>query len=510
MNTHLYPLFLDLAERKVLVVGAGAVALRKVRSLLESGAQVSVVAPAACHELRALVTEGRVTLAEREFCPQDADGAVLVFAATGNAATDGAVAEAARRYGGLVNLADAPDDADFIVPASGRRGVIHVAVSTSGTSPGLAVRLRDRFLGSLAPEWERFAELLGKMRAVGHEVVPDAALRRSALSAAAADDDLLAQMARDVEIDPAEALRAQAARSATGSGDAMPAGPTGRAGDPAAGSFGSADVATAYPRAFVSLVGAGPGEPGLLTVAGADRIASADVIVYDDLVDRRTLALAPSDAELVYAGKRGWREGPERPVTGELLVQRATEGGGRRVVRLKGGDPMVFGRAGEEMATLEACGVAYEIIPGVTAALAAAAGSRIPLTLRGVSNSLTLVAGNSAAEPAARETGLGEAVGESGPPIASLASAALSGGTLCVYMGLKGLAEIASNLTQRGVSAGLPVAVVEQAGTEKQRCVSGTLETIAQVVKAAGVRSPALVIIGRVIDYAPGCGGSAR
>lgn len=510
MSTHLYPLFLDLAERKVLVVGAGAVALRKTRSLLESSARVRVVAPAVCHELRALAAAGHVTLVEREFRPQDAEGAVLVFAATGNAATDAGVAEAARQRGALVNLADAPDDADFIVPASGKRGVIHVAVSTNGTSPGLAVRLRDRFLGSLAPEWERFAELLGKMRAVGHEVVPDAALRRSALSAAAADDDLLADIARDVEIDPAEALRAQVARGATGLGEATPAGPSGSVANSAAGSSGVADADAAHPRAFVSLVGAGPGEPGLLTMTGADRIASADVIVYDDLVDRRTLALARQDAELVYAGKRGWRDGPERPVTGELLVRRATEGGGRRVVRLKGGDPMVFGRAGEEMATLEAHGVAYEIIPGVTAALAAAAGSRIPLTLRGVSNSLTLVAGNSAAEPAAQETGLGDTIGESGPPIASLASAALSGGTLCVYMGLKGLAEIASSLTERGVSEDLPVAVVEQAGSENQRCVSGTLETIARAAEAAGVSSPALVIIGRVVDHAPGCGGSAR
>lgn len=478
----LYPLFANLADCRVLVVGAGEVAVRKTRSLLTSDARVTVVAPEVCAAMEVLVAEHRIALERRTFQSEDVRGAVLVFAATGNAAADAAVAEAARAAGALVNLADAPEQADFVVPASGNRGVIHIAVSTSGTSPGLAVRLRDRFLASLAPEWERFAELLGAMRVVGRQAVPERSLRQRALAAAAADDALLAEIARDEPIDPLQALRTQVVR------------------------VEASDEAVAFEpgsRAFVSLVGAGPGSPDLLTMRGHDRIAAADVIVYDDLVDRSALSAARPDAELIYAGKRGWRDGPERPDTGELLVQRAKEGSGRRVVRLKGGDPMVFGRAAEEMATLQAAGVPFEIVPGVTAALAAAAGSKIPLTLRGISNSLTMVAGNSATEPAAPSTGLGQTVGESGPPVASLASAALSGGTLCIYMGLKGLSDISASLIALGVSADLPVAVIEQAGSETQRCVRGVLETIAGLVENAGVSSPAIVVVGRVVGHAP-------
>lgn len=485
----LYPLFADLADRRVLIVGAGEVAVRKTRSLLVSDAQVTVVAPEVCATMEALIAEHRIVLERRTFESEDVQGAVLVFAATGDAVADAAIAEAARAAGALVNLADAPEQADFIVPASGHRGVIHIAVSTSGASPGLAGRLRDRFLASLAPEWERFAELLGAMRTVGRQVVPERSLRQRALAAAAADDELLAEVALDGWIDPAQALRAQADRIDAAPGVATPA---------------------PGPRAFVSLVGAGPGSPDLLTVRGHARIAAADVIVYDDLVDRRAFSAARPEAELVYAGKRGWRDGPERPDTGQLLVQRATEGSGRRVVRLKGGDPMVFGRAAEEMATLKAAGVPFEIVPGVTAALAAAAGSKIPLTLRGVSNSLTMATGNSATEPAAAATGLSSDLGESGPPVASLASAALSGGTLCIYMGLKGLSDISTSLITLGVPANLPVAVIEQAGSERQRCVRGVLETIAGLVDDAGVCSPAIVVVGRVVGHAPTFGVEDR
>jgi uroporphyrin-III C-methyltransferase len=310
---------------------------------------------------------------------------------------------------------------------------------------------------------------------------------------AANDDALLAAVARGEEIDPADAMLHWAALV------------TGEAS-------GADRVADVPEGAFVSLVGAGPGAPGLLTMLGHERIAAADIIVYDDLVDRRVLSLARGDAELVYAGKRGWRDGPARPDTGELLVARACEGTGKRVVRLKGGDPMVFGRAGEEMATLAAAGVAYEVVPGVTAALAAAAGAKIPLTLRGVSNSLTLVTGNSATEEPAVATGLVDVTGDSGPPIASLAAAALSGGTLCIYMGLKGIAEIGVGLIALGVDADLPVAVVESAGADSQCSVTGTLATIADVVEAAGIASPAMVIVGRVVDHSHGAsaGGEVK
>jgi uroporphyrin-III C-methyltransferase / precorrin-2 dehydrogenase / sirohydrochlorin ferrochelatase len=474
-----YPAFLDLAGRKVLVVGAGAVAARKLQTLSATGARIVVVAPEVCEPIAQMEREGAIVLERRAFTGADAAGCALVFAATGIAEVDWAVAEAARVAGAFVNVAGAPATGDFHVPASGSRGVIQVAVGTTGTSPGLAGRLRDRFLGALGPEWERFAELLGAMRSVGREVLPDAGMRQRALARAANDDSLLAAVARGETVSPSGALL----RAAEGSW--------------------SARDALVPEGAFVSLVGSGPGSPGLLTRLGYERISSADVIVYDDLVDRRVLSDARADAELVYAGKRGWCEGPPRPVTGDLLVSKALEGSGRRVVRLKGGDPLVFGRAGEEIATLEEAGVPYEIVPGVTAALAAAAGVRIPLTLRGISDSLTLATGNSATDPPAPATGLPGPGEASGPPIASLASAALSGGTLCIYMGLKGLADICAALVDRGVSEGLPVAVVEGAYSESQKSVHGTLASIAGIVEAAEIDSPAMVIVGAVVGHSP-------
>lgn len=488
-NGEPYPAFLDLRSRRALVVGGGEVAARKTKTLLCSGAKITVVSPLVCEALEQMEADGAVVLERRTFSPSDIVDCTLVFAVTGIATVDTAVAEAARSAGALANLAGDPEECDFLVPASGTRGAIQIAVGTAGTSPGLAVRLRDRIITALGPEWEEFAELLGRMRSVAHDVIPDAATRQRALARAANDDALLAAVARGEKMDPKETLLGMVESVFDG-----------------VASGAAADVPNG---AFVSLVGAGPGSPGLLTLLGHDRVASADVIVYDDLVDSRVLSAARHDAELVYAGKRGWREGPARPDTGELLVTKAREGQGKRVVRLKGGDPMVFGRAGEEMSTLEAAGVPCEVIPGVTAALAAAAGARIPLTLRGVSNSVTFVAGNSATEAPAAATGLGDATGASGPPVESLASAALSGGTLCIYMGLKGLREISTGLISRGVDAELPVAVVEGASSETQRCVRGTLATIAEAVEAAEIASPALVIVGRVVDYSPGGGGEA-
>lgn len=243
----------------------------------------------------------------------------------------------------------------------------------------------------------------------------------------------------------------------------------------------------------MSLVGAGPGARDLITLRGIDRLRRADVVVYDDLVDPALLEEAPETAERIYAGKRGWRDGPARPDTGELLVLKAREAGGKRVVRLKGGDPTVFGRAGEEMDKLAAAGIPFEIVPGVTAALASAAASGIPVTLREVSSAVTLLTGNVAAGEGGEEI-----------PVEALGAFAKGGGTLCIYMGLRKLPELVSALQDHGLAPSTPAAVVSDALGAKSRTVTGRLEGIASL--AADLPSPALVFVGEVVTHrrAPG------
>ncbi len=479
VSTGMYPLLLDLAGRDVLVVGGGFVAERRVAGLLDAGARVKLVAPTATDALARLTLDRRIEWAARGFEPGDVIARTLVFTATGVLEVDTAVAEEARARGIFVNSADDNERCDFHVPAVARRGDIVIAVGTGGAAPALAARLRDRFAGSLGPEWARLVTLLGQMRDLARERIPDHRERATALMRAAGDSALLARLARGEEVSATEALsRARAV--------AVPAG-----------------QATPLPAvAFVSLVGAGPGAPDLLTARARDRIATADVIVYDDLVDRSVLDAARPEAELIYSGKRGWQTGEGRPGP-ELLVQRALEAGGKRVVRLKGGDPNVFGRSTDEIAVLEEAGVPYEIVPGITAALAAAAAAHIPLTQRGVAGSLTLATG--VAMAARSEAGAsGEASGSSSAPVddqptpADIASLVRAGSTVAVYMSLRVLPQIADALLAAGVSVDLPVAVVGSASLPGEIVVKARLADIALRVTTAGVASPAIAILGEV------------
>lgn len=477
----LYPLMLDLTSRPVLVVGGGPVAERRVDGLLDASATVTVVAPHVTPRLARLASQQRVQWLPREFAEEDVIGKSLVLTATGIPAVDGAVTGAARSRGIFANSADDLRNCDFHVPAVERRGDIVIAVATGGSAPALAARLRDRFASSLGPEWERLATLLGSVRDLMKRQGLGQQERRLVLQAAAHDDALLAELARGVEIAPEQLWQSE---SAAGAGD-----PIGLRDDGA--EYGalralSADVATA--TALVSLVGAGPGAPDLLTVRAYERIREAHVIVYDDLVDRRVLAHAAPNAELIYAGKRGWRDCPRRPGP-DLLVSRALEAGGRRVVRLKGGDPNIFGRSTEEIEALERAGVAYEVVPGVTAALAAAAAAHVSLTERGVAGSVTLATGVSVA---------GVTANDEEPTASDIASLVRAGSTVAVYMGLRVLPQVTAALSAEGLPDELPVVVVGSASQPEEQVVRGHLSDIACLIAERDVASPAIVIIGEV------------
>lgn len=455
----MYPVMFDLAGRRVLVVGAGVIARRRIEGLLEAGASVTVVAPSAVDAIAEHDAAGRLAWHQRPFDGADVDGAALVLTATGDPAVDGAVAAAARAVGVPVNAADDDANCDFHLPAVARRGLITIAVGTAGAAPALAALLRDRIAAWLGPEWERFAAVLGEARVAARQRFNDPATRMRVLREAAESTETLAAIARGENVTAETVLDGPDVCAASGEGDS---------------------------RALVSLVGAGPGAPDLLTLRAYERLRQADVVLYDDLVDRRVLDAAPAHAELVYAGKRGWRSGPLRPGP-EALVRYAQEAGGKRVVRLKGGDPSIFGKSAEEIAVLEDAGVPYEIVPGVTAALAAAAAARMPLTERGTAGSVTLATAISMGTEDPDE-----------PSAAELASLVRAGRTVAVYMGLRALPRLIQALRDAGVPDSLPAAAVGAASLPNERCVKATLGTIEQAVSEAEIASPALLILGGV------------
>lgn len=461
---HLFPLFLDLHDRAVLVVGAGTVAERRVDMLLRCGASITLVAPTATTVLRELAAANHLKWVDREFAEKDLEGQSIVFTATGLHDTDQTITAAARALGIFVNAADHTALCDFHVPATERRGDIQVAVSTGGSAPGLAAVIRDRIARSLGPEWELLARRLRDVRLLARTTVPDSSARMDAVRRASADQTLLAAIARGHE--PSSSVILERAL----------------AGLP----FVSEESSPAV-EGRVSIVGAGPGDPALITLLGLEKLRSADVVVHDDLVDRRLLSEAPPHAEFIYSGKRGWKGGHDRPGP-ELLVGLAREG--RHVVRLKGGDPGIFGRLDEEIRAIRDGGVPFEIVPGITAAVASAAAARMPLTQRHGSPSVTLT------------SAIATANGDETLNRSEIVALVRAGGTVAVYMGLRSLPELERALLEANMDPQLPAAVIQGAFTPEQTIVSSTLSELAVAVSVAGIGSPALVILGEVAALA--------
>lgn len=446
----LFPLFADLNERRVLVVGGGAVAARKAQALLEAGAQVVVGAPMLGAELAALAAGGRVTHIVGTFRPEWLEHAWLVVAATDDREVNAAVSEAAATRRILANVVDDPQLSSFQVPSIVDRSPLIVAISSSGVAPVLARRLRERiesmFDHALAPLSQLAARYRGQIRA-GR---PDLGSRRRFYDwLLDGPVTALLRQARPAEAEQAlQAALAQPQESASGS---------------------------------VVLVGAGPGDPGLLTLKALRALNEADVILYDRLVSPEVLALARRDAERVDVGKR---PGEDHHVTQArihaLLLEHA--GKGRRVVRLKGGDAFIFGRGGEELQFLRAHGVRYEIVPGITAALACAAYAGVPLTHRDHAQSVHFATAH------ARD----------GTDTLDWVALARSSQTLAFYMGVSQLESLTRRLTVNGRSPQTPFALVENGSRPEQRVVTGRLRDLAELAQAHRIRSPSLLIVGDV------------
>jgi uroporphyrin-III C-methyltransferase / precorrin-2 dehydrogenase / sirohydrochlorin ferrochelatase len=428
-----FPVFLDLRGRRCVVLGSGQVADEKAASLQDAGAVV--------------------VRHERAFRSGDLAGAFLAVDASGDTPGQTAARREADREHVLLNVVDVADRCDWIAPAVVRRGPVQVAISTSGESPFLAATLRARIEGLVGAEWGRFAEVVGRVRR---------RLRRRGIAADSQRrvyerllrSDVLALL-REGDAEAAESLAAAIESSAY-------------RGDPA-DAVGE-----------VILAGAGPGDPALLTVAARDALAYADVIFHDALVDPAVLGLSRTGARMVDVGKRAGRASTPQAEINAAMADAAARG--EVVVRLKGGDPFLFGRGGEEVNAMHAAGVPVRVIPGVSAALSAPAAAGIPVTHRGVAGSVGIVTGQRAADADDKH----------------LERIAAAADTLVVLMPVE-LEGLTHRLTSV-VGAHRPAALVSRATTGQQRVVRGTVSSVASIARSAGLEAPATLIIGDVVN----------
>ncbi|HEV2700885.1 MAG TPA: siroheme synthase CysG [Steroidobacteraceae bacterium] len=452
------PIFLRVQNRLAVVIGGGAVAARKAELLLKCGARVRLVAPeltAGAQELlREPAAATRMSHLAAPFCAEHLEGAALVIAATDSDTVNAQVSRLARARSLPVNVADDAELSDFILPSIVDRDPVIVAVSSGGTTPVLARRLREQVEALLPAGLGSLARFAGNRRAHVNEVLP-APLRRPFWEQFFGSVANLAALAAD---------EAAASRTFTQQ----------------LADFGSKHAAA---LGEVYLIGAGPGDPDLLTLRALQLLQQADVLLYDRLVSPAILDRARREATRIFVGKDVGESTLSQERINELLVEHARRG--LKVARLKGGDPLIFGRGGEEIAAVARHGIPVTVVPGITAALAAAAAAQIPLTLREVSQSVTFAPGHVAVADTLDWPAL-----------------ARSGHTVVFYMAMAQLGGLTDRLRHAGAPADRPVALIAQASLPTQRVVHGTLADIAEIARNSGLGAPALLFVGEVTRVA--------
>ncbi|MGG6461798.1 siroheme synthase CysG [Solilutibacter silvestris] len=453
MTARLFPLFADLRNRTVLVVGGGGVARRKIAALLDTGARIVVGAPALDPELAVLADQERIETIAGSFVDSWLDDAWLVIAATDDAGANRAIAAAAKARRIWANVVDDAELSNIHLPARVERGPLQIAISSGGGAPMLARHLREQLETQFDESLGALAELLQRSRAHIRAKLPDLPARRRFF------DRILKG--------PIPALLRR--------GDAI-----------SAERALQANIDSAAPvRGRVALVGAGPGDPGLLTLRALRLLNEADVILHDRLVSDEVLALARRDAELIEVGKHvGGDHHATQSAIHRLLVEHARSG--KRVVRLKGGDPFVFGRGGEELEALQLHGIDFEVVPGITAAVACGAYAGIPLTHRDHAQSVRFIT----AHTKDADDGI------------DWRALAQDRQTLAFYMGVSGLERIRDRLVVHGRSANTPVALVENGTRAGQRVVVGTLAELPELAHVHRVAAPAILFVGEVAALA--------
>jgi uroporphyrin-III C-methyltransferase/precorrin-2 dehydrogenase/sirohydrochlorin ferrochelatase len=446
------PIFLNIQGETCIVVGGGDVATRKISLLLRAGGRITVISPEVSDAVAALIDGDKVTHINRNWRDVDLKGCKLVIAATSDAAVNRLVVDAANKCGTPVNVVDQPQLCSFIMPSIIDRSPVIAAVSTGGASPVLARLIRARLESLIPAGYGRLAELAAKFRDQVKQTFSDHDDRRrfwdNVLQGGVAERVFSGHM-QEAEVVMKKALQ-----------EAKP----------------DADMGEVY------LVGGGPGDPDLLTFRALRCMQKADVVVYDRLVAKSIVEMTRRDAKRIYVGKERNNHAMPQEEINKLLARLAKEG--KRVVRLKGGDPFIFGRGGEEIDTLAEEGIPFQVIPGITAAAGCASYAGIPLTHRDYAQSVTFVTGHL----------------KDGSMNLNWEQLAQPQQTIVFYMGLKGLPVITRELQAHGVSADMPVALVQQGTTHMQRLFTGTLKTIMDIVEEEQPKPPTLIIIGEVVE----------
>ena len=444
------PILLDIRAQPCLVVGGGVIAARKTALLLRAGGQVTVLSPALDAAFDGYLAAGKVAHRTAAFSADEVTAYAVVIAATNDDAVNRAVAAAAKARHIPVNVVDQPALCSFIMPSIIDRSPLIVAVSSGGASPVLARLLRARLETMIPASYGRLAALVGSFRDQVKARFTPAERRRfwervlqgpiAELVFSGRDQDARGQLQHAIDN----------ARLTLQGGE-------------------------------IYLVGAGPGDPDLLTIGALRLMQQADVVVYDRLVSQPVLDLVRLEAERIYAGKERAAHALPQDDINHLLVRLAREG--KRVVRLKGGDPFIFGRGGEEIATLMDEGIAFQIVPGITAAAGCASYAGIPLTHRDYSQSVVFVAGHL----------------QDGSMNLNWPALAQPRQTIVVYMGLHGVDILCQQLIVHGLPAATPAALIQQGTLPQQRVLTGNLATLPQIVRQSDVKAPTLIIVGEVV-----------
>ena len=440
------PIHFDTRGASILIIGGGPAAEAKLRTLLKTEAQLRVVADKISPEISRWAKQGKVHHIARDFEPADMDGVSLVYAATEDDIRNGEIANMAAARQIPANAADYKDACRFITPALVDRAPVTVSIGTGGTSPALARALKADLETRLPPETGKFALKTNALRAKVKALMPDLADRQRFWASILGGKDLTAQL----RVSPEE-LEAQVEAELNGE-------------DKAAGR--------------VLLVGAGPGDPDMLTTAARSALHAADVIVYDRLVSDGVMELGRREAEYIYVGKTPGEPSIGQAAINDILVEKALDG--LAVVRLKSGDPLIFGRADEEIEALQAENIPVQIIPGITSAAAAAAAINASLTTRGTNKAISLLTGHDAKGFAEQDW----------------VSLARPGGRAAVYMGVGAARFIQGRLMLHGAEADRPVTVVENASRPNQIITFTTLQNLPDDIAAAGIKGPAILLIG--------------
>ena len=447
------PISLHLQNRPCLVVGGGAVAARKVKQLRKAGGAVHVVAPELVPELSALRAAGDLRWTQGEFSPNHLDYCVLAIAATDDRAVNVRVSELAQQRNIPVNVVDDPALCSFIMPSVVDRSPVTIAISTGGASPVLARLLRARLETLIPSGFGRLADLMQSFRERVRHRFPDINLRRRFW------ENILqgpvAEMLYAGQDKPALAMLEQ------------------RLSD---------DSAAVERIGEVYLVGAGPGDPDLLTFRALRLMQQADVVLFDRLVAPALVELCRKDAERIFVGKESDQHTVPQEHINQLLVRLAREG--KRVLRLKGGDPFIFGRGGEEIEELSAASIPFQVVPGITAASGCASYAGIPLTHRDYAHTCVFVTAHM----------------KEGKLALNWPALVQPQQTLAVYMGVKGMEALCAGLLTHGMRPDMPAAIIEQGTTAQQRVHVGTVASLPQLVRDQDIKPPSMTIIGEVVQ----------